>query len=78
MDQHLSEIDPNPGRYEYKPLETEEQTCESLPGASMHRSVSTEQQGITDIGYYQNGPCTPQCCVCNDDKCIWNQANYTD
>jgi hypothetical protein len=70
MEQHLGEIDPNPGRYEYKPDETEEQTGESLPVASMHRSVSTEQQGITDIGYYQNGPCTPQCCVCNDDKCI--------
>ena len=81
MDQHLSEIDPNPGRYEYKPLETEEQTGESLPGASMHRSASTnqpKQQGISNVGYYQNGPCTPQCCICNDDNCIWNQANYTD
>ena len=66
----LGEIDPNPGRYEYKPDETEEPTGESLPVVSMHRSVSTEQQG--------NGPCTPQCCVCNDDNCIWGQANYTD
>ena len=46
LEQHLGEIDPNPGRYEYKPDETEEQTGESLPVASMHRSVSTEQQGI--------------------------------
>jgi hypothetical protein len=70
---HLGEIDPNPGRYEYKPNETEEPTGESMPVVSMHRSVSpeqTEQQG--------NGPCTPQCCVCNDDNCIWGQANYTD
>jgi hypothetical protein len=69
--QHLREIDPNPGRYEYKPVETKDQSGESLPETSLHRLVP-------NAGYYQSGPCTPQCCVCGDDKCIWNQANYTD
>ena len=71
--QHLREIDPNPGhRYEYKsPVETKDQSGESLPETSLHRLVP-------NAGFYQSGPCTPQCCVCGEDKCIWNQANYTD
>ena len=62
--------DPNPGYYENKTDEFEEPSGEASPMVSMHRSTSPEQQG--------NGLCTPQCCVCNDDNCIWGEANYTD
>jgi hypothetical protein len=62
--------DPNPGRYKNKSDEFEEPSGEASPMVSMHRSASPEQQG--------NGLCTPQCCVCNDDNCIWGEANYTD
>jgi hypothetical protein len=65
--------DPNPGNYENyenKTDELEEPSGEVSPMVSMHRSTSPEQS--------EHGLCTPQCCVCNDDDCIWGKANYTN
>ena len=62
---------PNPGYYENQTDELEEPSGEVSPMVSMHRSTLSEQSE-------QPGLCTPQCCVCNDDDCIWGKANYTN
>ena len=59
------------------PVEKHDQTDEleepsgeasTEPMDSMHSSILSEQPGI----------CTPQCCFCDDNDCIWANANYTN
>ena len=62
---------PNPG-YSGPTVPTDE--LEETPG-----EVSTEPEiSMHSSNLSEPGLCSPQCCICDDDDCIWGKANYTN